>query len=796
MPIMFSPGPRLAVLLPALLLGATPGRAQTAPPARATAAAAAAADDPITLSVFEVSTSKDIGYQSSHAAEATRMNTPIENIPMNVTVFNQQFIEDLVATNTSDLLAYEASAVKTTENDGFLSRGFTSVSSNFLNGFGQTSGFGSQPLSNIERVEVLRGPAAVLYGAGGIGGVFNRITKRPKSQPFFNARVILENHGSYRSEFDFNRPLGQLAGRPLQFRLTGTHERGETWFGQRRDEDAIAPSLLWNVSRDTQVIAEYFFQHHVKQASWETPVHAGDPHGIVTGDGVYRRIPRDIAWVSPEDFRDNKRHVGSFDLRHSFTPNLQLRSQFQFESKKQDNRETFAESQGLTILRDAALMPRRWRYLPRITDNYRTRNELVWNLRTGPVQHRLLMGHSWDEQYDKNVDWRSPGNYGGLTGAALTGDGVLANNRVGNDFNSFPTLTYAQFLADPTLAGFNRNNMLPLNLVNRAAEPPVPESGRPRLFLVNDTHTYTAQQGLYVNDVASFADERIFVMAGFRYQDFERKTIAFRQGTFPATVRLASAPTNRVHDSQTTSSFGAVWHLTASRQVSLYANLNNTFEAQFQNQPDGSPLDPTTGEQQEIGLRFNLLGGRVAGLVTWFDILQDGVLQADPNPGRTGYFLQVNGQRSSGVELNLNARLTEQWYVLGGYSNTDSRNDRTGVPQFLQPKHRFTMFNRYRFSAGSLKGLNLSLGTIYTGERPLQPTTVRSSPNWGPLPGYWKVDAIATYRFRPGRQGPDYDVTFKVNNLLDEQDIYFVAQNHRFTVDPGRVWQVIVGVRF
>ena len=55
------------------------------------------------------------------------MNTPIENIPMNVTIYNQQIIDNLLATDTSQLLAFEASAVVRTENDGFLSRGFSSV---------------------------------------------------------------------------------------------------------------------------------------------------------------------------------------------------------------------------------------------------------------------------------------------------------------------------------------------------------------------------------------------------------------------------------------------------------------------------------------------------------------------------------------------------------------------------------------------------------------------------------------------------------------------------------------------
>ncbi|MSU24533.1 MAG: Plug domain-containing protein, partial [Opitutus sp.] len=113
--------------------------AQSAP-----AAAKPATEETVKLSVFEVTTSKDIGYQSTNAAEATRMNTPIENIPMNVTVFNQQFIEDILATDTSDVLAYDASAMKRTENDGFMARGSASVGTNFLDGFAQTGGFGSQ----------------------------------------------------------------------------------------------------------------------------------------------------------------------------------------------------------------------------------------------------------------------------------------------------------------------------------------------------------------------------------------------------------------------------------------------------------------------------------------------------------------------------------------------------------------------------------------------------------------------------------------------------------------------------
>ena len=772
---------------------AAPLAAQTAP----AVVAAAKKDEVISLSVFEVTNSRDIGYQSSNAAEATRMNTPIENIPMNVTVFNQQFIEDLVATDTSQLLAYDASAVKTTENDGFLSRGSASVGSNFLNGFAQTSGFGSQPLANIERVEIIRGPAAVLYGSGGYGGTYNRITKQAQPKQFTAGRVILSDYHSYRVELDEN--VGNLpvfGGKMFAFRFNGILERGSTWFGQRKLEQGLAPTLSWQVGPRTKVIVEYFFDWRESQGSWETPVHAGDPKGMVTGDGTYRKMPRRVAWNIPDDYRRNTRRVASTDVRHAFSDDLQFRSQFQYESKDQDNRETQALSDGLTILRDTALMPRLLRYQPRKTQNYRTRNELIWNVATGPLQHRLLFGHGWLVQYDWSYGYLSSQNYGGLTGANLT-NAAFPNPGANAKYFNFPNLTYAQFLANPQLAGYNPNIILPINLFDRGSERLLAGSASlPTLFNNANAYTYLANTDIYANDVFSVFKDRVYVMGGVRRSQVVRKTINFAAGAFPNIVFLPSAPTIYRSPSATTSSFGAVWHLNEAKTFSLYANVNTSFSPQFSINPDGTNLDPETGKQKEVGLRISLLGGRISALVDYFDLLQDNVALADNAPGRTGYFIQINGQRSTGVELNVNARVTDQWLATGGYSNTDARNDLTGVPKDLSPRDRFTMFNRYNFKSGALKNLSLSLGTIYTNKRDLTNATSRGEPNWGPLPAWWRVDTIFGYKFRPAGSRFSYDFSFKVNNIFDNREIYYVGQWYRYTLDPGREWQAVTSVRF
>src|SRR5690606_3218898 len=152
-----------------------------------------------------------------------------------------------------------------------------------------------------------------------------------------------------------------------------------------------------------------------------------------------------------------------------------------------------------------------------------------------------------------------------------------------------------------------------------------------------------------------------------------------------------------------------VWHLTADKNWSLYANANSSFEPEFRIQADGSPLDPEEGNQKEAGVKYSLWGGRIQGILSAYDIQQDNVTQADP--GNPGYFIQEKGLRSTGFEANFNLRLTDAWRVFGSYAYTDAREKNTGLAQDRQPQNAFTMFNRYDFKSGVLRGAYTSLGS-------------------------------------------------------------------------------------
>jgi iron complex outermembrane receptor protein len=759
-----------AVLLAAgLCFTLLPIRAQTT----TAPAGGPAREEPVRLDVFQVTTSGDAGYISTNAAEATRMNTPIENIPMNITVFNQQFIEDLLATDSSEVIAFDASSVRRTENDGFLARGTATVGSTFLNGFAQTAGFGSQPLANIERIEVIRGPAAILFGSGGFGATYNRITKRASAKPFVKLRTILSDAASYRAELDYNFGKIPGLGDKVLVRINGVYADGTTWFGQNKDEKAFAPTITWNIGPKTSLTLDYIYNYTDNQASWETPMDKGDPHGLTFGDGTYHVTPRKTNWTIPADYRRNTRTSSAADFRHAFTDELQFRGQFQYETREQAQRETVANGTTLIILKDTAMTGRYWRDIPRITRTYRTRNELVWTGRTGPIKHRLLGGFAFDEQYDDQKTYQA---------AQPNLNGTFAN------------VTYDQFLANPSSIGYNATLwLMPVNLFDRDAEPPVPDIPNRNIApLTAYARNHTNTTEWYANDVISFFKDRVYVMGGIRHSHFNRDTQNRRTGSGNTASIATSYPTVHAEADGQPVNYGAVWHLTENKQFSLYYNGNTAFTPDFNVNPDGSGRDPVTGNQKEFGLKFSLLSGRLQGNVDYFKLVSNSNV-ADPD--RLGYTKRQDGAKSDGYEFNLNSNLTKNWSLMAGVAIIDSFLA-DGTRLDLQPKYKLSAFNSYKFTEGTLKGLSVSLASIYNSDRGLTNSTARGQTDWGPAPGWWRHDLIVGYKFRPAKSRLSWDFSLKLANLFDNQDIYYVLAYHRYAVEPGRTWQAVAGVRF
>lgn len=758
-------------------------------PARLAAPAADA--PPVELTAFEVTSNRDVGYQSTHAAEVTRMNTAIADIPMNVAVLNQEFLEDTLARTTEDVLEYVPGFVPTSNNDAWTVRGFANANTKFLNGFLQQESIGTVSIANVERVEVLKGPAAVLFGQGGYAATVNRVTKRPREKAATSIRAGYGPLESWRVELDTTGPIGGKAS-PFRYRLTGVYDDGEYYRRISHGEKAYSAAVSWQLARDTRLTLEYLY---VKEedggAVWRQPMFRGEPRGFGLADGTFLRYGDNRqGYSAPGDLRRWERGFAMADFQHAFSRHLQVRVQFARDTKDQLYDETQPEQGSLTFLRDAVLMPKRWRVRIQDVENYRSRNELVANFTTGPARHRGLLGFSWDQS--DGLVWNRDGIYnrGGLapTAAALNQRWPAGN--VGNRFNQYPNLTLADFLVDVRRAGFNPNMIPPVNVMDPSRSPAVPgKADRPPLPAGARNLDLTRNTEYYVADVVSFLEERLFVTGGVR-----RTETADRR--FNSTTNVTTFD-NRADS--TTYSTGIVYHLNREKTLTLYANTNSSFVPTFERQPDGTALEPEEGNQKEFGLRFSLAADRIQGLVSVYEIKQQNVTQDDPNRTDGDWFIQIDGIRSRGFELNLNARFTAAWSMMGGYAYNDSRDTRTGRRSMYAPYHMFTAFNKYAFRTGTFKGLDLALGSIFLGERPIDPVVLTSlggianTPSWT-MPAKWRFDAVLRYAL-PFKGRVQYIVGAKVQNFMDNQEIYKLADSNSVQRQPGRTVQTSLTVR-
>ncbi|OAM87015.1 TonB-dependent receptor plug domain-containing protein [Termitidicoccus mucosus] len=697
-----------------------------------------ASDGVVKLPVFDVTTSGDVGYLSRNAESATRLNVPLSDIPQNVVVFNAEFLEDIMAQDITDVALYDPSINAYNENDNFTMRGFggtaaTAAGGNYFNGFPQATALGSQTLVNTGRIEVLKGPNAVLYGSGAFGGTINRISKKPLPHEYNRLDFLVDSEGYLTAKADSSAPL---PGRRLGYRLNMLWADGDDVRNNPKSAFVVAPTISWEITDNTLLIVEYTHQREERVGNWEFPIANGDPLHLRVNDGTVRDVDIRRFLGESDDNRKVTRNIVYADLRHEFSRNLIFRAMFNMESKDQLTDETLVDGTQLVITDTTAYVPRAYRENDQWDDGWRLRTEMVAKFNTWGLKHQLLGGFGWEKQKTRRHRLQTAANNG------------------------------PDFLPD---------RYQPADIFDHV---PGPITNLPPMTVTLDDFTDTKTPSLYVSDLASVLDERLFFQAGFRYVETERELANYRTG-----ARSSGS------EGSTTHSLGFVYHLTADKQWSVYANNNTTYVPNFTVNPDGSQLDSMTGDQYEGGLKFSH-GDRFNVLLCYFDIRQSNVPAPDPN--RDDYQTTIDGLHSKGLEVNFNWNPSGEWSVFGGYAYTHSINTQTGERHYRSPLHAVSMFGRYSIRRGVLKGLSFNAGAIWRSYTLPQMATTRPEPIWD-VPEYIRFDAGIGYKFNVG--GMSWQVTAKVKNI-DDRINYLATYNVRVQVDDPRVWILGLNTEF
>ena len=273
----------LAVLAPGIALAQTAATDQTAQ-AGVTV-----------LPSFEVSTTKDVGYRASNSVSATRVDTPISDLPFAISAFTQQFIQDTAPTDLYDIVRYAAGVTSGAKEfnagaDSFTIRGFQQ--SPERNGFNEGQGNIYVDPVMIERVEVVKGPSALLYGQVAPGGTVNYITKTPQEEVFANIGTGVGSYNFFRETLDVNAPI---VSKTLLFRVNAAYENGLQYehldsSTNKATTRVIAPSLTWNVAKNVTLKLNFqsFYRYEDPAAVYPLNMDVATPASIVkslTGPG-------------------------------------------------------------------------------------------------------------------------------------------------------------------------------------------------------------------------------------------------------------------------------------------------------------------------------------------------------------------------------------------------------------------------------------------------------------------------------------------------------------------------------
>lgn len=675
------------------------------------------------LAPFGEASAEEVGFEEEKRGEAItvtgvrqayRGNFGVSEIPQSIAEIDAATLEQNGIQRLTDALDLNASVVRQNTLgglwDSFAIRGFAgdeNMPSGYLvNGFNGGRGFGGQrDAAGIERVEVLKGPAAALVGRGEPGGTINLVTKQAElGRTFGTASIQYGNWDRVRGEADVNVALSG----DLTARLIGYAEDGDTFRDNvRQTRWGFLPSIGLALGPDTRLT--YDFEKTLVEVPFD--------RGIVVLNDDFDTVPRSRFLGEPGDGDTVARAEGhQLRLQHEFSDRWSLLVGGSIRDTLltgfSSDAETVASRQALHT--DGRSLSRQRRSRRYDANHKVVRAELAGEFDIGSLRHRVLIGADYD---------------------AFTYDNYFTRYRP-------PTLG-----SHPTEQQGNVIDIL---------DPVYGRFPLPATSVTTDRTDRQRATGAYFQDQIGITD-RLQVRVGGRYD----------RVTLETDNRLPNAalPRSRRVARRFSPQAGVCYKLTDP--LTAYAAYGQGFRANVGTDVNGTIFDPETSESIEAGLKLTLFGGAMTGTLAAFQLTKANVLATDPN--NPGYSLAIGKARSRGVEFDIGGRLPGGVDVLVSYAWVDAEARSSmldpnysfqispGDPLINIPRHNLNMQVARAFVIGERKA-QLGMGLQYVGGRSGETGTDFMLPSHTLVRVFGKVDVIE-----------HLELFGSVTNLFDEQ---------------------------
>ncbi|RRV04530.1 TonB-dependent siderophore receptor [Pseudomonas sp. v388] len=339
---------------------------------------------------YETATGPVDGYRATRSATATKTDAAIRDVPQSISVVPAKVLQDLGSHNVERALDF-AGGVSKQNNFGGLTlyeysiRGFT-TSEFYKDGFSANRGYPATPdAANIERIEVLKGPAASLYGRGDPGGTVNIVTKKPQRDAFTTLQTSAGSWDRYRTALDVNTPLDEQGDVLSRVNLAVENNNSFRDHVEAR-RVFVAPSFSWQLNPDTHLLLETEFVRHTSTFD----------RGVVAPNNKWSGVSRSTFLGEPDDDIDNDNNMIQVALDHQLNDFWSLRLASHY---KQGEMQGFAsEARPLNV--DGHTVNRRYRERDNAWHDSITQLELRGRFDAASLEHEVLIGTEY-ENYRK-----------------------------------------------------------------------------------------------------------------------------------------------------------------------------------------------------------------------------------------------------------------------------------------------------------------------------------------------------------------------------------------------------------
>jgi len=657
------------------------------------------------------------------------------DLPQSIAVVGQGLIREQQAQRLGDVVRNVNGVYVTTTRgavqESFGARGYSFGSSNlFKNGARINSGVMPE-MSSLERVEVLKGSAAILYGQVAPGGILNMVTKQPKFTRGGEVSMRMGSYDLYKPAFDVYGPLSET----VAYRVNGTYEGA----GSFRDNVSssryyINPSLLFKLGAKTELVTEGDYLYHRFTPDF----------GIGSLDNTkIPDVPRSRFLGTSWQYNKTKQATATATLRHQLNEDWKLSGSFSYQRYDRDY---------FSVERIQAAANGDWtRPLGKILaheDYYTAQANLNGKLLTGALEHNLLVGTDADRYLTTNNDFSFP---------AVAG--LPANSY--DKINILDPVKYKQRTDVPTATAV-RKRVAPVNRV-----------------------------GVYAQDLIKLSS-KFNVLAGLRWSYVETKGIdstALQTGAKTKGItRYDAAFSPRlglVYKPSVTTSFFV------SYTNSFVVNTGQDIEGKA---VKPSLIDQYEAGVKNEFFNGRLSANLTVYRILNNNLAQTAPFLRDGTPNNNSGIKQLTGQTTSdGVEVDIATHPVKGLDILAGYSynymrytktDTTVGSFKTGERLVNNPAHTANGSIFYTATSGLLKGVKAGVTVVYTGNRFAGWNTDVLSTN--PVKyrtRIFSVDGFTTVDLSAGYSGNRFSIMGKVSNLTNTLN-YYVHENYSINPIP------------